>query len=380
MKVRELNPFPEGTVNRSMFEMLSDFRNRLLCALFWVPLAIAALAQVGQGQEPAVPKAETRNAAGPAAAKEESTDVGTLEQLRSRTLGGVALWGDVLCYREWRIQRHAVTGHYRLLDGNDKRLTWGMYETCLAELERIKQAGHLEPMRGRVVIVLHGLGGFRATMQPLADYLRQQGNDKYQVINVAYPSTLSDIGEHARALAGIIDQLPEVEELYFVAHSLGNLVVRHYLGDQVAKNGKQDPRIKRMVMLAPPNHGAERARAFADSDLFGMVLGDSAVQLGARWATIEPKLATPTFEFGIIAGGRGDDKGYLSGVPGDNDGMLSVATTRLDGARDFILLPVMHPLTMLNATVKQYTLTFLDRGYFVSEEKRQPIVPVKAGP
>ena len=151
--------------------------------------------------------------------------------LRSRTLGGVMLWGDVLWFREWHIQRHAVVGHCRLLDGQDKRLTWGSYETCLAELERIKAAGNLKPMRGKVVVLLHGLGGFRTTMQPLGDYLRDQG--KFQIVNVAYPSTLADISTHAQALAGIIDQLPEVEEFYFVAHSLGNLVVRNYLGDQV---------------------------------------------------------------------------------------------------------------------------------------------------
>jgi hypothetical protein len=223
--------------------------------------------------------------------------------------------------------------------------------------------------------LLHGLGGFRATMQPLGDYLHNQ--DKFQIVNVAYPSTLADISTHAKALAGIVDQLPEVEEFYFVAHSLGNLVVRHYLGDLVARNGKQDPRFKRMVMLAPPNHGAERAKALADSDLFGIVLGESATQLGAGWDAIEPKLATPSFEFGIVAGGRGDNKGYLSGVSGDNDGILSVATTRLDGARDFVLVPVIHPMTMMDETVKKYTLTFLEKGYFISEEKRQPIVPAK---
>jgi pimeloyl-ACP methyl ester carboxylesterase len=358
--------------------MQSDLRSTLLRAFFWAPFAIAALGRIALGQDTAAPKAEARETAGAPEAKEESTDVGTLENLRSRTLGGVMLWGDVLWFRQWHIQKHAVIGHFRLLDAADKRLTWGSYETCLTELERIKQAEHLEPMRGKVVVLLHGLGGFRGTMQPLGDYLRDQG--KYQIINVAYPSTLGDIGAHAKALAGIIDQLPEVEELYFVAHSLGNLVVRHYLGDLVARTGKQDPRIKRMVMLAPPNHGAERARALADSELFGIVLGDSAVQLGARWDSIEPKLATPTFEFGIIAGGRGDDKGYLSGLPGDNDGILSVATTRLDGARDFVLVPVMHPLTMLNATVKQYTLTFLEKGYFISAEKRQPILPEKTAP
>jgi hypothetical protein len=35
---------------------------------------------------------------------------------------------------------------------------------------------------------------------------------------------------------------------------------------------------------------------------------------------------------------------------------------------------------MFNASVKQYTLTFLDKGYFISEEKRQPILPAKASP
>ena len=66
----------------------------------------------------------------------------------------------------------------------------------------------------------------------------------------------------------------------------------------------------------------------ADSDLFGIVLGAVGHRIGAGWESIEPKLATPTFEFGIVAGGRGDNKGYLSGVSGDNDGILSVATTR----------------------------------------------------
>ena len=109
------------------------------------------------------------------------------------------------------------------------------------------------------------------------------------------------------------------------------------------------------------------------------MLGDSAVQLGARWASVEPKLATPACEFGIIAGGRGDDKGYsaLAGVQGDNDGLLQRGHDALHGACDFVLVPVLHPLTMLNETVKQYTLSFLEKGYFISDEKRQPIVAEK---
>ena len=33
-------------------------------------------------------------------------------------------------------------------------------------------------------------------------------------------------------------------------------------------------------------------------------------QLTARFAELEPKLVTPTCEFGILAGGRGDETGY----------------------------------------------------------------------
>ena len=45
-----------------------------------------------------------------------------------------------------------------------------------------------------------------------------------------------------------------------------------------------------------------------------------------------------------------------------------MATTRLDGARDFVLVPVIHPMTMMDETVKKYTLTFLEKGYFISED------------
>ena len=37
-------------------------------------------------------------------------------------------------------------------------------------------------------------------------------------------------------------------------------------------------------------------------------------------------------------------------------------------------------MTMMDETVKKYTLTFLEKGYFISEEKRQPIVAEKPAP
>ena len=82
----------------------------------------------------------------------------------------------------------------------------------------------------------------------------------------------------------------------------------------------------------------------------------------------------PACEFGIIAGGRGDGKGFLPDLKEDNDGMLSVSTTRLAAQADFLVVPVIHPLTMMHPIVKEATWRFLDKGFFLADDKRQPIV------
>jgi len=207
-------------------------------------------------------------------------------------------------------------------------------------------------------------------MAELAKYLQDHG--RYTVFNVTYPSTQRDIAANARSLAHIIDHLDGIEEINFVAHSLGSIIVRRWLADQTnAAAGRQpDGRIKRFVMLAPPNHGSLLAVALGDNKVYRVVTGQTGQQLGRDWQRIEGQLATPTCEFGILAGGRGDKHGYNLLLPGDNDGIISVETTRLAGARDFLVLPVQHPLITFNAKAQEYTLRFLQKGYFVSEAAR----------
>ena len=42
-----------------------------------------------------------------------------LMSLMSKTGGGKQFWADVWFFHDWRIQCHALTGHYRLLDGSE---------------------------------------------------------------------------------------------------------------------------------------------------------------------------------------------------------------------------------------------------------------------
>ncbi len=290
-----------------------------------------------------------------------------------KTLGGRQFWADQLFFNDWKIQRNVFTGHCRLLDGNDHRHKSGSYDQCAAALDEIKIQRKLPPMQGKCVILLHGLCRSSNAMNKMAAYLKKEGG--YTVFNVEYPSSQAEIESHARGLDNIVRHLDGMTEINFVAHSLGNVVIRRYLFDQTdATTGRTpDPRIHRIVMAGAPNNGAKLATTLGRMILFKLIAGSPGQELGSGFEQLHSRLATPQCEFGIIAGGRGDDQGFNPILPGDDDLVVSVAETRLPGAHDFILLPVVHTFMADAPQVQQCTLRFLQHGYFVAEDKRQPI-------
>jgi pimeloyl-ACP methyl ester carboxylesterase len=310
-----------------------------------------------------------------AATLRSAEPLGKADPVAIPTMGGKQFWADELFFHQWRIQRNVITGHYRLLDEQDRRHLSGTFEECRARLDQIKRTEHLPPMRGRAVIVLHGLGRSRVATDAICNYLKSQGG--YTVFNVSYPSTQEGIADMARSLARVVENLDGITEINFVAHSMGNIVIRHYMADQAAAGRRPDPRIRRFVMLAPPNHGSLAALTFADNSVFRVVAGEAGQELGRDWAKLEAKLATPGCKFGIIAGGKGDNKGFNPLLPGDNDGTITVGTTRLEGAADFLVLPVMHTFIVRDAKALEYTLRFLEKGYFISPDKVQPVPKAK---
>jgi len=315
-------------------------------------------------------------AGNPARAEEGDGAPGWMSRLpvvSNHTGGGNCLWSDELLYQDWRIQRNVYTGHCRLLDGDDYRHTWGDFIWCRDKLEEIKRERGLKPMKGKVVIVLHGLAGTRDGMQGICDFLRDQSD--YTVLNMGYCSTRASISEHAVSLANVLARLEGIDEVSFVAHSMGNLVIRHYLADQTdpASDRQPDPRIRRIVMLAPPNQGSGVAGEWGDWKLVEWTLGPSCRELGQCWADLSGKLAVPRCEFGIIAGGCQDDDGWCGQLTGDDDSIVAVAETRLPGAADFRVVPSMHAWVGEDDQTREYILRFLRRGYFETKAKRQPI-------
>jgi pimeloyl-ACP methyl ester carboxylesterase len=272
------------------------------------------------------------------------------------------VWTDVIIDGGWRIQRHAIFGYLRLLDPQERRLVFGDMQQCYGELQRWRSRGEVAPMSSHVVICLHGWRGSRASMQDMSRFLTEQGG--LSVINFGYASTHGTVQQQAYALESVLRNLQGVQRVSFVAHSLGNIVVRQLLYKLQVQGNLPPLSFERMVMISPPNHGAELANTVARRRLLRLMFGEAIDQLAPQdgWPALEQQLAVPNFEFGIMAGGRGNDVGYLPRVPGDDDGLLSIKTQRLEGSAEFLQFGGLHQFMPKYRAVQTATLAFLQHG------------------
>lgn len=272
-------------------------------------------------------------------------------------------WSDERVVGDWRLQRRAGAEHAaaRILDPVDQVIETGSLQACLDRFNQLEENGRIPAVTGEAVLVLHGLGESRQSMQPLVKHL-QAGLDA-TVMTFGYASPRAGLGAHAGSLARVLAGLPQVTGVSFVGHSMGNLVVRRWLG--MAKPNDTS-RIRRMVMLGPPNQGSDLARLAAGNSLVASLAAGAGRELVLHWDTIARQLQTPEFEYGIIAGGKGDDRGYTVLLEGDDDAVVRVAETRLDGADDFLVLPVRHSRMMRHPDVQAATLRFLREGRFAA--------------
>lgn len=341
---------------------MSETKAMTIRIVVWLMLALFVVARTGLSGE--LPEEDS-----------DGTDEEMLN-LQMKTFGGKQFWTDVRFFHGWHIQRHALTGHYRLLDGEQRRLAWGSFDYCEAALAKIKQ--EQPAMQGKAVILLHGLFRTKGAMKGMERYLTEHAG--YTVIRMGYPSTRGDIDAHAEALQAIIEHLDGVTQIDLVGHSLGNLVIRRYLAmtTDAARGVQGDRRLGRIVMLAPPNHGSAFGEMVLPLDVTKQIAGKSALAIAEDWKALNNKLTTPKIPFGILAGGKGDDEGYNRLIPGDDDMVVEVSSTRLAGAADFRVVPAVHTFIMNNEQVQRMTLHFLQHGAFEADQPRQPIANEEA--
>jgi hypothetical protein len=274
------------------------------------------------------------------------------------TLGGKQLWADREVLAGWRVQENVITGHCRLLDPANVRKAWGAFESCRTALEAERVRRGLRPRSDRLVVVLHGLGRSRDSLAGMTRALEAAG---FEVAAVEYPSTRRDLREHALQVRGILDAVEDIRTVSFVTHSLGGIVVRDLLSLDGA--WKERIRVGRVVMIAPPSRGSVVAEVVNDWLPVRIVLGQVVGELTPPEVG---RIPPPPCEFGIVAGGTGTGKGMNPLLDGDNDGLVTVESTRLDGAADFLLLDASHTFIMAKRECIEATLRFLGTGRFAA--------------
>ena len=273
------------------------------------------------------------------------------------TLGGMQFWTDRYFYSGWRIQENAITGHARLLDPGNVRRCWGGYAACRAVFDRIRAVRGIKPQPGHLVILVHGLGRSRASLGGLERALRTAG---YKVAAISYASTRRSVARNADDLTELIENLEGVDRISFVTHSLGGLVVR----DLLARDADWRERIEvnALVMTAPPSRGSRMADALQYVPPVNLILWRGLFDSRTSIVAGQP---TPDVPFAIIAAGRGG-MGWNPFLKGDDDLIVSVEETRLDGAAGWMRVNGIHAFVMNYPDSIAATINFLEHRRFKS--------------
>lgn len=214
------------------------------------------------------------------------------------------------------------------------------------------------------VVLLHGLARQASSMNRMESALQQAG---YTVCNIAYPSRRHDVQTLAQeyVVATLQQCLPGYEgRIHFVTHSMGGILVR-----QLAQDSRHATRIGRVVMLGPPNKGSEIIDHIGNWRVFRQFAGPAGKQLGTGQDSLPQLLGPASFEAGVIAGRISFNPLLSLLLPGENDGKVSVAGTRLEGMQDFLVLRSSHVFIMKNRLAIANTLHFLQHGNFIATHK-----------
>ncbi|USD48585.1 alpha/beta fold hydrolase [Vibrio sp. SCSIO 43153] len=217
-----------------------------------------------------------------------------------------------------------------------------------------------------LVILAHGLAKSGRAMGALTKELRAAG---YQTCTLDYRS----IGIKKKALIeqaylqinSCLDQSANTQTVHFVGHSLGGLLIRHYLQEEHAF--LQQKRLGRVVMIGTPNHGSAVADHYADKFWMNW-LGEIPLALTTSEESFGAMLGDPNYKVGIIAGTQGYNwtNRYFEEP---NDGLVSVNSAKLANMHAYIEVNLSHHQLRSDPLVVSLVLSYLKYGVFIKAER-----------
>ena len=198
------------------------------------------------------------------------------------------------------------------------------------------------------VILIHGLGGGRLDMWPIARKLRQHG---LQTWNWSYRSFWTRIESHVERLLVDLKQLDDRinAPFHIVTHSMGGILTRAALSEYSPNN------LQRVLMLAPPHQGSHVARIMAP--WFGWLL-PTLEQLSDAPHSFVRQLPNPLqdqrYEFAIVEAAK--------------DRVIAQGGVQLDGHKAYTRINGHHGILTYYPRTVEVVESFITSGQF-SDEK-----------
>jgi pimeloyl-ACP methyl ester carboxylesterase len=203
------------------------------------------------------------------------------------------------------------------------------------------------------VIIVHGLWMTGLELGVLQHRLRSDHGFEASIFS--YPTITGTMAEHVASLHDYVNS-HRVETLHFVGHSLGGIVILKML------EAYNDIPPGRVVCLASPMQGSCAVDGFARWPFARAALGAAICEevLAAKSRSWDGRR-----DVGIIAGSLSIGMGRLfADFHEDSDGTLLVSETKLEGAKDHIVMPVSHSGIVFSADATAQTAKFLKDGSF----------------
>ena len=217
---------------------------------------------------------------------------------------------------------------------------------------------NLATAKNEQVILIHGFGRSDSALRKMKSALHEAN---YHVCTLDYDTVGVEIDALWQETDEQIDECIDRKlKTHFVGHSLGGLVIRHYLSQPDKRANITN--LGEVILIGTPNKGSEIANAYQETFLmsFAGEVGEALhTGKGTLGATINPIDAN----IGVIAGSLDSwySKEYFDSA---NDGVVSVESAKLPSMNDFIVLPVGHASMKRDDNVISQMIHFLRLGKF----------------
>lgn len=215
--------------------------------------------------------------------------------------------------------------------------------------------------QNELVILLHGLGRGKSIMTPLKERLETAGYTTavadYKSIGRTPEEIIADVSRQITSFRS-----DSFTTIHFAGHSLGGLLIRAYL-DSI-----RVPNLGRVVLIGSPSKGTPIVDYFRDSWILKLA-GPAASSLGTDEKSFPRTLNAPYYPVGIIAGVSStfNNDGF---IPGEDDGIVPVESTKIEGMTDFISVQVSHSSMPRSEEVAKQVIEFLRTGNFSHVEQK----------